>query len=111
MVGTPLGVGGGETVAGLRADLLRVKGNPPRDAAAVFELALVTTSHVKVGIYDLAGRRLRLLYDGLLEAGRHDIHWDGRDQAGDRAKPGVYLVQARNVERGTIVGTRLTFLR
>lgn len=57
----------------------------PADAAAPAE----------VSVYDVAGRRVRRLFHGPLEAGTHAFDWDGLDETGRRAAPGVYFVRAR----------------
>jgi hypothetical protein len=111
--GGPVGVGGdrGGDVQAPRIELLGVRGNPLRGGNAVLELGLCEAAHVRVGVYDLAGRMVRVLHDGLLEAGRHDFAWDGTDQAGSLARSGVYLVRARDLDRGAVVGAKLTLLR
>jgi 5-methylthioadenosine/S-adenosylhomocysteine deaminase len=48
----------------------------------------------RVTVYDVAGREIRVLFEGRLpEAGRH-VTWDGRDHRGERASSGVYFVRA-----------------
>ena len=44
-------------------------------------------------IFDVQGRRARLLHAGDLEAGPHDLAWDGRDDAGRPLVNGVYLAR------------------
>lgn len=46
---------------------------------------------VRVGIYDLAGRRVRTLVDERRSAGAYDEAWDGRDDGGSVVPPGLYL--------------------
>jgi hypothetical protein len=48
---------------------------------------------VRLSIYDLAGRRVREVVREIADAGGHDLHWDGRDDAGRAAPAGVYLVR------------------
>jgi hypothetical protein len=67
--------------------------NPSRGAVR-FALELPAASAVEVAIYDLGGRRVRTLHRGPLEAGRHDLTWDGGGAAGRRAAPGVYFARA-----------------
>jgi hypothetical protein len=61
------------------------------------EIAFVAPGggRVRVGIYDLRGRRVRELVDEDLAAGRHLRTWDGRDDAGRAMPSGVYLVRLR----------------
>jgi hypothetical protein len=58
-------------------------------------LSLPAPAVVEVEIVDVAGRRTRTLQSGALPPGTHRLSWDGRDEAGRRVGPGVYLVQAR----------------
>ncbi len=48
-----------------------------------------------VGVFDLAGRRVATLAEGLLGPGEHVVRWDGRTVEGRRATPGFYLVRVR----------------
>jgi len=50
---------------------------------------------VGLKIYDLSGRCVRTLVEGRLEAGEHQVVWDGRDDAGIGLASGVYLVRLR----------------
>ncbi len=55
---------------------------------------------VEIRIYDLSGREIRRLYDGLDSSGRFARPWDGRDDGGDMVPPGNYLV-AVSLKAGT----------
>ena len=63
--------------------------NPARDAAA-FGLVVPRPMTVRVEIVDLAGRRIAILADGPLPAGRFTLRWDGETATGTRAAPGLY---------------------
>lgn len=47
--------------------------------------------YVRLAIYDLLGRKVRTLADGLRPAGYYSILWDGRDDWGRKVGTGVYL--------------------
>ena len=48
----------------------------------------------RVTVYDVAGREVRVLFEGQLpEEGRH-VTWDGDDARGGRAASGVYFIRA-----------------
>jgi flagellar hook assembly protein FlgD len=55
-----------------------------------FQLSLPRAGQVRLTAFDLAGRRVRTLWDGPREAGVHHITWDGRDESGQRIAPGIY---------------------
>jgi hypothetical protein len=64
--------------------------NPFRSSALIsFELDL--DDDVMLEVFDASGRRLRTLREGLIEAGRHEVGWDGTDGRGVRVAPGTYF--------------------
>ncbi|AEN74039.1 Thermitase [Rhodothermus marinus SG0.5JP17-172] len=48
---------------------------------------------VRLMIYDLLGRRVRRLVDGVPGTGRHTITWDGHSDAGIEVASGLYFVR------------------
>ena len=48
---------------------------------------------VTAAVYDPAGRRVRVLNRGVLEAGSHVLRWDGDQESGARAGIGLYFVR------------------
>ena len=70
-------------------------------------LRLVRAVDCSVGIYDLAGRRVRLLFSAALAAGAYEHTWDGRDATGALVPPGVYIVRiAADAKSGEAVLAR-----
>ncbi len=68
--------------------------NPARGALKVhFELPAHET--VEVALFDVAGRQVRMLAKSRLAAGPHELAWDGLDDAGRPASPGVYLARLK----------------
>lgn len=61
---------------------------------------------VRVGVFDLAGRRVRGLVQAVRPAGVHTVEWNGRNDAGERVKAGVYF--ARIVVGSQVATDRLT---
>ncbi|MFA6111287.1 MAG: FlgD immunoglobulin-like domain containing protein, partial [Candidatus Latescibacterota bacterium] len=58
-----------------------------------FDLFGVERAEVELGVFDLAGSRIARLRPEGSSAGRHAVTWNGRDEAGNLAPPGVYLVR------------------
>ena len=56
-------------------------------------LQLTEEAPVRVRIYDLSGRLIRTLYAGDDRSGRYRWRWDGKDEAGKRVSPGIYLIR------------------
>jgi hypothetical protein len=54
---------------------------------------LPQSTHVRLELYDVQGRRVRRLMDGTGIAGENRVAWDGRDTGGRALGPGVYLAR------------------
>ena len=50
---------------------------------------------VELTVHDVLGRTVRTLTSGTMDTGRHVLHWDGRNAAGEPVGNGAYLVQLR----------------
>ena len=59
---------------------------------------LPQSSHVVLAVYDLQGKGVVRLADGLEDAGRHTVSWDGRDQRGRLLTSGVYVYRIQTGE-------------
>lgn len=99
--GHSLGVGGSVPPS---TRPLAVQPNPFRAFTRVL-FALPVAGATDVGVYDLAGRRVRTLDHGRLGAGAHAFAWDGTTDGGTIAPAGAYFVQLRapRVERSVRV--------
>lgn len=63
--------------------------------STTFEYEVLQPSYVEIGVYDLLGRAVKLLVARRQTAGAYRAMWDGTDETGDRAAPGVYLYSLR----------------
>jgi len=98
------GVPRGEVVIG-------VAPNPARVSATV-SVELTAHRSLTVAIHDVAGRLVRSLRDGLERpAGRVEMRWDGRDDAGRDVPPGVYFARVRAVDASGRATTRTVTLQ
>ena len=88
--GTPI-VGVGDP--GLLAFRLDGPSPNPLVGASIVSFVLPESRDVRIGVYDLAGRRTRTLAHDRLEPGRHQREWDGRDDDGRAVRAGVYFLQ------------------
>ena len=73
----------------------------PAYGAMTFFVSLPRTMRVRAAIYNLAGRRVRPLIDGVVPAGKSSYSWDALDPGGATVAPGVYFVglEAEGVKR------------
>jgi hypothetical protein len=82
------------THAGLQYALGRPSPNPFQGRAS-FQYSLAAPGPVRLEVYDLRGRRVRVLDDEIRPAGRYTMHWDGRDDRGRGLASGVYFLRLR----------------
>jgi hypothetical protein len=90
------------------APALTVAPNPFNPHTEV-RFVLPRAQAVSLDLYDLAGRQVRTLVQGVLEAGPCTVSWDGRDQDGRACGSGLYLARLR-VEDG-LATAKLTLVR
>ena len=62
----------------------------PFNPETTIRFAVPETGPVQLSIYDVHGRLVSKLVDGLVPAGEHAIRWNGRSSAGEPAASGVY---------------------
>jgi len=88
--------------------VLRASPNPfnPR---TVLRCDLPHPATADLAAFDLAGRRVRTLLHGSLDAGPHDVAWDGRDDAGRALPAGVYVLRLRT--DGSSASRRVSLVR
>ncbi|MFN8588987.1 MAG: FlgD immunoglobulin-like domain containing protein [Candidatus Eisenbacteria bacterium] len=72
-----------------------------REVEIAFTLSEI--ADVRAEIFDVTGKRVRVLADGMMSPGQHEARWDGRDREGNIAAPGLYYVR---VNAGTRVEVR-----
>ncbi len=58
-----------------------------------FDLAGSLSRKTAVSVYDVLGRRVRVLFEGNCAPGSHTFRWDGTDDQGRSAGAGMYLVR------------------
>jgi hypothetical protein len=81
----------------------------PFNPTTTIRFDLPAAGPVRLSVYDVAGRLVRVLVEGEIPAGSHEAVWDGRDASGRSAPSGGYL--ARLVAGGKVVGVRLSLVR
>jgi flagellar hook assembly protein FlgD len=64
--------------------------NPLRSGTEIAYDVPVDGARVRLTVFDVAGRRVRILADGPQTAGSRSAAWDGRDDRGNAVGSGVY---------------------
>lgn len=64
--------------------------NPFTDGTT-FQLTMPRPGNIRIAVYDILGKHVRLLREGMQAAGSENVPWDGRDETGTPVPPGVYI--------------------
>ena len=65
----------------------------PFNPKTTIAYSLADRSRVTIRVYDLTGRVVRTLVDGVVDPGEYAAIWDGATDAGPHAASGVYFVR------------------
>ncbi len=91
-----------------RTRLIGARPNPFNPATSIhFDLA--RTAHVRLAVYDVRGRLVRVLKDEVMTPGRHLAVWEGLDGDGQAAGSGTYLY--RFEAEGLVQDRKLSLIR
>ncbi len=63
----------------------------PFNPATTIQFEVNGKSHIRLVIYDILGREIIVIHDGLLSAGLHEVVWNGKNEYGTAVGSGVYL--------------------
>ena len=92
----PLGVPGRGPNAAGGGIFLSLKASPnPAHGDALVSMVLSRGAPLRTVVFDVRGRMVRVLDERVAAAGPVNVAWDGRDQDGAAAPPGLYFVSVR----------------
>jgi flagellar hook assembly protein FlgD len=63
----------------------------PFNPSTVIRFGLASDMPVRLAVYSASGQKVRELASGRMNAGKHSVVWDGRNDAGQTVSSGVYL--------------------
>ncbi|MGD8395602.1 MAG: FlgD immunoglobulin-like domain containing protein, partial [Candidatus Eiseniibacteriota bacterium] len=99
------GDGGGMDTGSAAPVVVRLSASAPNPALhrTRWHLALPAAMPVRARVYDIQGRLVARMTDGLLAGGDHVLEWNGLTARGARAPAGVYFLELR---AGDFTGVR-----
>ena len=68
----------------------------PFNARVQIHLNLANATYGRLDIYDINGKLVKTLKDGLFDQGQYDLSWDSRSERGILLSSGVYIVSFRS---------------
>ena len=63
----------------------------PFNPSTNIDIELGSQNNIKLVIYDIKGREVITLHNGILNIGYHTFRWDGRDRNGQTVSSGIYI--------------------
>ncbi len=67
------------------------------------------SQNVNLEIFDVTGKLVRKLVDNIMNAGRHELFWDGKDSLGNEVNSGIYFYKLQ-INRQSLT-RKMTLLR
>lgn len=67
----------------------------PFNPSTEFVIGIARRSAVRMEVANILGQRVRILGNGMMDAGYHRVRWDGNGENGDPMPAGVYFIRAR----------------
>jgi hypothetical protein len=104
------GTGGYEGPDIPEADALNQNFPNPFNPSTTVAFDLAKPATVRIGIYDVSGRLVRTLVDRSMEAGSHEVGWNGTNNAGIGVPSGLYFYRMSTSE-GFMATRKMILLR
>ncbi len=79
----------------------------PFNPTTTLKYEMGSAGPVSINVFDVTGRKIRSLYNGIQIPGQHEVRWDAKDDRGRSMSSGVYLF---NVNVGGKTQTAKTLL-
>ena len=82
----------------------------PFNSSTIIRFKVVHNGHVRVEIFNLSGRKVATLYDGMLDSREHSLQWNGEDDDGRPLSSGTYLCRV-SLDSRTFLSHKLLYLK
>jgi hypothetical protein len=76
----------------------------PFGSSTTIQYTLSGSAFVTLTIYDLSGKKIAVLFNGLQEQGKQQLKWDAKDQTGTDVGSGSYLYEL-TVQAAQVAGS------
>jgi len=81
----------------------------PFSNSTTIQYAIPKTTHVRLSVFDVSGRLIKVLADGVHNPSYYNVNWNGKDSSGRKVSQGVYFYRLE--AKGYITSKKLIFLR
>ena len=70
----------------------------PFNPITILTYDLPIKNHITLIIYDLNGRKVKVLFNEIQSAGKHSIEWDGKNEKGESVSAGMYIYTLKTLD-------------
>jgi len=63
----------------------------PFSSVTSIQYSVARSAHITLSVYSVAGNLVKMLVNEKKNPGYYTVHWDGRDDQGQRVSPGIYF--------------------
>ena len=63
----------------------------PFNPETTIPVEIPETRHITLTVYNVLGKKINTIYDGILEPGRHFLRWNGKNKQGTSMATGTYF--------------------
>jgi flagellar hook assembly protein FlgD len=81
----------------------------PFNPVTTVMFSLPEKGEVDLGVYDVSGRLVKTLYQGVMDQGKHKATWDGTNTAGRAVSSGVYFCKL--FTKDNVAETKMVILK
>ncbi|GAB4177155.1 MAG: hypothetical protein Kow00108_12650 [Calditrichia bacterium] len=71
----------------------------PFNPTTTIRYNLPASSKITIEVFDLQGRKVKTLINGVQPAGNHTIQWDGTNQHGNKVSSGIYFYRLKTKDQ------------
>lgn len=71
----------------------------PFNPETTISFALAKKGNVKVDIFNIKGQKVKTLFNGNLDKGKHNLVWDGSDKNNRKVASGIYLYRLKTARK------------
>jgi len=82
----------------------------PFNTSTTIRYYVPQTGYMKLVVYDISGRKVKTLIDGVVSTNTYEVDWEGLDDQGNRVACGIYFCQISG-EHGTPDSEKMIFVR
>jgi hypothetical protein len=75
-------------------DEISISSNPVSNYTTI-SFSVLQKQKIFIGIYDIAGRLVKIIVNAPLEPGTHQLYWNSRDEIGRAVSAGMYVLKMR----------------